>query len=396
MGRVFKVCIVLLIVVTTALSAQDQTDILKAFQKNFLRGNLNTKIQVLQDAATRSDVDMGPLYHQALRFVIDNAAIFENDSIARELGVLAVRLIGISEYRDALFSLWEYFSAGNQSSIRVAVLNTIGSLAPVDPRLVNNLNRWLSSQNDKLRTGEEVDLDVVEEAVIALGKIGDDSSFPVLFSVSILGGSDEIDKKAIEALYSIEGDFQELILRVIEQNPLPEKLEALRIGLANEDLTDKEKGKIAQAALAKGLYSVTTKPEEREILRQIRYESIRTLTKYSWSSATTDVIKHFDQTLQEKILGIGRTSHVIEATQALGAMNTHEAAVRLSLYLDLLNSDVERGKKVEDEIVLAVIQNLGALGDKVAFDYLLYARLLDYSDSIRKAAQESLNQLNRL
>jgi hypothetical protein len=46
--------------------------------------------------------------------------------------------------------------------------------------------------------------------------------------------------------------------------------------------------------------------------------------------------------------------------------------------------------------VLAVIQNLGSLGDKVAFDYLLYARLLDYSDSIKKAAQESLNQLNRL
>ena len=27
---------------------------------------------------------------------------------------------------------------------------------------------------------------------------------------------------------------------------------------------------------------------------------------------------------------------------------------------------------------------------------LLYARLLDYSDSIKKAAQDSLNQLNKL
>jgi hypothetical protein len=117
------------------------------------------------------------------------------------------------------------------------------------------------------------------------------------------------------------------------------------------------------------------------------------LTKLSWSSATTDVIKHFDQTLQEKTLGVGRTSHVLEAIQCLGAMNSHEAAVRLALYLDLLNSDVERGRSVEDEIVLAVIQSLGDLGDKVAFDYLLYAGYLDYSDSIKKAARESLNRL---
>ena len=74
-------------------------------------------------------------------------------------------------------------------------------------------------------------------------------------------------------------------------------------------------------------------------------------------------------------------------------MATHEAAVRLALYLDILNSDVENGKKVEDNIVLAVIRSLGELGDNVAFDYLLYAGYLDYSDSIKKAARESLNRL---
>jgi len=395
MRRIFTV-LLLLFIIAALLPAQEQNDILRSFQKNFVRGNLNTKIQVLQDAATRTDAEMGPLYHQALDFIIDNARIFDNDLVARELGILAVRLIGISNYAEALPSLWEYFTVDDTRSVRVEALNAIGELAPGDTRLVNNLNRWLSGQNDRLRAGEDVDLSVIEEAVVALGKIGDDSSFPVLFSVSILGGSDEIDEKAIDALYSIEGDFQEMILRVLEENPLNEKLEALRIGLSNEDLTDEEKGEIAQSALSKGLYSTATDPEERETLRQIRYESIRMLTKLSWSSATNDVIEHFDQALQEKILGIGRTSHVIDAIRSLGAMNTHEAAVRLSLYLDLLNSDVERGKNIEDEIVLAVIQNLGNLGDKVAFDYLLYARLLDYSDSIKKAAQESLNQLNRL
>ena len=141
----------------------------------------------LQDAATRADADMGPLYLQALEFVIDNARIFESDLVARELGILAVRLISISGYDEALPSLWEYFTVDDTTSVRIEALSAIGNLAPGDTRLVNNLNRWLSGQNDKLRAGEEVNLDVIEEAVVALGKIGDDSSFPVLFSVSILG-----------------------------------------------------------------------------------------------------------------------------------------------------------------------------------------------------------------
>ena len=397
MKRIQKLCILIFIgLVIFPVSAQDQSEILQAFQKNFVRGNLSTKIQVLQEAATQEGVDMGPLYLQSLDFFINNARIFENDLVAHELAILSVRLIGISGYADALFSLWELFTIDDTKNLRIEVLSALRNLAPVDPRLVKNINRWLEGQNDLLRVGEPVDSDVLEEAVVTLGEIGDDSSFSVLFTVSIIGGSDELDRKAREALYSIEGNFHELILRVIEENPLSEKLEALRISLSNVDLVDREKGQIAELALTKGLYTGVTLATEREFLRQLRYESIRMLTKLSWSTATLDVIEHLDKTIEEKTFGVGRTSHVLEAIQCLGAMNTHEAAVRLALYLDLLNSDVESGKSVEDEIVLAVIQSLGDLGDKVAFDYLLYAGYLDYSSSIKKAARESLDQLNRL
>ncbi|MBT3275536.1 MAG: hypothetical protein HN368_20435 [Spirochaetales bacterium] len=390
MSRILKICLVLLVLISAAVWAQNNEEVLQAFQKNFVRANLTTKIQVLQDASVQQQVDMGPLYHQALDFIIDNARHFANDLAARELAVLSVRLIGISGYEQALSSLWELFALDDNTTIRIEVLNSFGNLTPADPQIVKNLNNWLAGQNDLLRIGEEVDSKVVEEAVVALGYIGDDSSFPVLFTVSILGGSDEIDRKAREALYSIEGDFRELILRVIENNTPGEKLEALRIGLNDEDLSDGDKGDIAEISLGKGLYEPAGQSMDKEFLRQIRYESIRTLTNLSWSSATDDVIAHFDLTLQEKVLGIGRTTHVLEAIQCLGSMNTHEAAVRLALYLDLLNYDVEDGKNVEDEIVLAVIQGLGDLGDSVAFDYLIYLGYLDYSDSIKKAAKDTL------
>ena len=393
MRRFIKVVCVLLLLATAGIFAQDADVIMQAFQKNFVRGNLTTKIQVLQDATRQTDIDMGSLYLQALEFVIDNASIFDNDYVAQELSILSIRLIGLTGYREALDRLWDLFVIDSTRSVRIEILNAVGSLVPISEELTGGINEWLSSQNEKLRNGEDVDKEVLEEAVVTLGKIGDDSSFPVLFTVSILGGSDEIDKKAREALYSIEGDFKELILRVIEENSLQEKLEALRIGLANDDLYDRQKGQIAEVALKKGLYEPASQSADREFQRQLRYESIRVLNELAWSQSTKDVIAHFNKTLEEQALGIGRTFHIIEAIESLGSMASHEAAVRLALYLDMLNSDVENGEEVEDDIVLAVIHSLGALGDNVAFDYLLYAGYLDYSDSIKKAARESLNRL---
>lgn len=393
MGRRILAGLLVLSIPILSLSSQEKDQILQAFQKNFIRANLVTKIQVLQDAAERTEADMGPLYLQSLRFVIDSKSLLEDDPVVRELAVLSVRLIGMTSHQAAMPFLWELFTLDTNTTLRVEILNALGALEPEDPRLVQSLNRWLVAQNELFRTGEPIDEAVVGEAVIALGKIGDDSSFPVLFSAHLLGYSDEISRRARESLYSIEGDFKELILRVLRENTLEEKLEALRIALENEDLSRNDKGQIAEIALNLAVNTEDATPDDREYLRQIRYESVKVLTAFTWSSATQDVIVHFNQSLQELLQGIGRTSHIVDAIACLGAMGTHEAAERLALYLDSLNSDVENDREVDEEIALAVIQNLGALGDSVAFEHLLYAGYLDYNEKITKAAREALNKL---
>lgn len=388
------IAIVLLIVLFPVLGQDQSGDVLQAYQRNFIRGNLATKIQVLQGAANEKDAEMGALYHQALKFVVDNVEFFKGDDAAfRELALLSVRLIGLSGYQDAVTTMWDLFTLDDTRSVRVAILNTLGTLEPTDGRLVANLNNWLAAQNEAFKDGRSVDVKVIEEAVVALGNMGDDSSFPVLFSVSILGYGENVVEKARTALYKIEGDFKELILRVIEQNQLPEKLEALRIAQDNESLSGPDKAEIAAASLEKGLHAPATDDEDREYLRQLRFESVRVLTAYEWSAAAENVILHFDRTLQEYTLKIGRMNNVIEAIEALGSMGTHKAAERLSVYLDVLNSRKEGEKDVEEEIVLAVIQNLGELGDSVAFDCLLYAQFLDYSEKIRRAARDAANKL---
>jgi hypothetical protein len=74
-------------------------------------------------------------------------------------------------------------------------------------------------------------------------------------------------------------------------------------------------------------------------------------------------------------------------------METTEAAQALALQLGYLNSRTEMSGEYDEAIVLALINALGELKDKSAFDYLLYVGYLNYPDKILAAAREALNRL---
>ena len=87
-------------------------------------------------------------------------------------------------------------------------------------------------------------------------------------------------------------------------------------------------------------------------------------------------------------------SYLIKAIEALGSMKTHEAAKRLTLYLELVNSFTENGRIYDEQIVLAVIYALEHIGDRTASSALLYTRYLNYSKAVQKAAQDALQELH--
>ena len=58
--------------------------------------------------------------------------------------------------------------------------------------------------------------------------------------------------------------------------------------------------------------------------------------------------------------------------------------------LDEFNNRKEKNEKVPDAIVRAVINTLGAIGNKSAFDYLLAVTYLSYPEEVLAAAREAL------
>ncbi|MBA7519465.1 hypothetical protein ES705_11544 [subsurface metagenome] len=163
--------------------------------------------------------------------------------------------------------------------------------------------------------------------------------------------------------------------------------------LEHEGLEDNRKAEVAEFAMDMALHMRLTDSIQRVIAREIRFEAAKALMERKWSRATPLAIEHFDATLLEYERGVSTKNSFLEAIATLGSMGSHDAAVRLTQYLLILNSYSEKVKSADDQIILAVIVNLGGLGDKVAFDDLMYVGYLNYTSQIKKAARKSLENL---
>lgn len=387
------VVFLLFFLLTSGLWAQDTQDLLRSFTRNFAIASLDVKMQIIQDAGNSGYSGMGPLYRQAIDFVLNNFTLIDTDQRFRQLAILALDQMEASGYTEGRYSVLKLFDIEQETGVRISCLNALGTLAQGDEEIIEYLNVWLNQQNTVFQSGKVPDIYVISAAVRALAQLGDQSSFPVLFSTMTIGYTDDITRSAREGLFRLGGELKDNMIAILKGSDLEEKKLALQMSMESDRLDDNAKAEIAQFAMDVGLHTAAADNPSRQIAREIRYLAAVALTERKWSSATDLAIEHFDTVLLEYDRGLTDKRRVVEAVDCLGAMRTHEAAVRLTQYLVLLNAYTERQQEFDNVIVLAVVRNLGILGDKSAFDDLLYAQYLSYSSEIKKAARNALDNL---
>lgn len=373
--------------------AQDEGSIVLAYERNFARSSLVTKLELLNEVAAKDDASYGPLFDMALRFAVDNAALLGPDPQLKELALISCAATGKIRYAKASDDLWSLFQAMKDPDVRAASLRTLGQVGAGNQRVAENLNSFLASQNSLYRSGMQPEYPALAACIEALGSIGNGSSFPVLFSAYVIGYSPELTAAAAKALGSIKGDYLGYLLRVIAQNPPLEKAAAFSAGMANPAFGDNDRGAIAEAALSAALDASASSPVELQALRELRLSSIKEIKLLKWQRASPLVIRHFNLLQADYAKGLAAKSDLIDAISCLGAMGSSEAAQTLSLYLQIINAQTEQGAPYDEDIMLTIISSLGQLGDKVAFDYLLQISYLQYSDTIKRAAREALQKL---
>jgi hypothetical protein len=380
-----------------------QEPILNSYQRNFMRASLSTKPGILLDAATddRASEFIGQLYEYALNFSLQNAEILRGDPDLVNLTVIAARGAANSARVQNIEILWKVFNSFRDSQARIAALDSLAVLGKGNEQVVENLNQFLANQNSLYRSGMDVDIPTLSACLSALAALGQDSSFPVIFAALTAGYPEPVGTQAARALESLPGDHRANLTEILRKNPPSEKLAIFRAGIAGTRMTSAEKGAFAETALEIGLDTETLVPDSDDALTILCSLAIKALTELKWSRASPEVIKYFYriQSEYQENRAPWERDRLLETIACLGVMDGPDAAQALSLHLGYLNSQVERTKKdgaageYDETIVLAVINALGQLRDKVAFDNLHYVGYVDYPELIKAAARESLNNL---
>jgi len=376
----------------TAL-AQDATELIDTYRRNFARSGLQTKLEILKDAATVAGVDMGPLYNTALEFVLNNASLLGTDALLKDIAILSVNMVRKYKYVPAAGNLWELFKVYRENTVRVPILQALADVGKGDAKVVAALNSYLDAQMGLYKSGVQPDAAVLDAAVTALGQLGDPSSFPYLFAVYTAGFSKSITERTGASMALLRGDLATFLAKVIRDNAAVDKAAALAVGLAESTLTPEKRAELAEAALEVGLNYKATTTADQAAVTALRTAAARELTERVWQRASPLAVRHFYDYQLQYNRGQVPKSNFLESIALLGAMGSTEAAHALSLYLQLINTETEQGRVYDEQVTLAVVNGLGRLGDKSAFDHLLYIGYLPYPESVKKAAVDALQRL---
>ena len=126
------VVFLLFFLLISSLWAQNPQDLLRSFKRNFAIASLDVKMQIIQDAGSNGSPEMGPLYRQAVDYVLDNFTLIDTDQRFRQLAVLAMDQMEAAGYTDGRYSVLKLFGADEDTAVRVSCLNALASLAKGD------------------------------------------------------------------------------------------------------------------------------------------------------------------------------------------------------------------------------------------------------------------------
>ncbi len=202
----------------------------------------------------------------------------------------------------------------------------------------------------------------------------------------------ELPSAAEDAVKNYKGSAFSNTLSVVLNNPLNDIHEVLESLYTDKRIAIAGKGRIYEEAMRHSFEYRAVDHREQSLLNNIRTLCIKRFSEYRWSEATPLVIAYFNELIGYKNIKLV-SPQIIETVNCLGNMMTNEAAMRLSMYLGVINGLVENGQDYDKEIILAVIKNLGKIGDVAAFENLSNVKRNNYPHQVIREAEKSLSLL---
>lgn len=363
-------------------------------QRNFVKGNIIDKTEAVKAA---SEVEIVDLAKAAIEFSLNYKEILGDDSELSALAISGITALPVEYIENSNMAeknlisekLIGLYSVFEDENVKIAVLNKISSFKFSVENFIPLLNDFVKNSSVN-----EENLVLLKSVVNTLGSIGNNQSFIIMLGA--------LSEKKWEPLF----ENLEKSLCMLAEPLEKEILDILRIGNIKDcrrlfDLIVKKsensqifKAEIAENVLLRTIYIYENSNSTGEDLISLQLECFDFLKKLKWTRASNTIVSYLKTARSEydqKLLEEDKFCEIITGVSDVAPIG---AIQPLATYLIFLNSKMEeKSSDVSENLVLAIIKSLGAIGDKNAFDALLGVTYFEYSDSVIAAARDALAKL---
>lgn len=363
-------------------------------QRNFVKGNLIDKTEAVKAA---SEVEIVDLAKAAIEFSLNYKEILGDDSELSALAISGITALPVEYIENSNMTeknlisekLIGLYSVFEDENVKIAVLNKISSFKFSVENFIPLLNDFVKNSSVN-----EENLVLLKSVVNTLGSIGNNQSFIIMLGALSEKKWEPLFENLEKSLCMLAEPLEKEILDILRRGNIKDCRRLFDLIIKKSENSQIFKAEIAENVLLRTIYIYENSNSTGEDLISLQLESFDFLKKLKWTRASNTIVSYLKTARSEydqKLLEEDKFCEIITGVSDVAPIG---AIQPLATYLIFLNSKMEeKSSDVSENLVLAIIKSLGAIGDKNAFDALLGVTYFEYSDSVIAAARDALAKL---
>lgn len=389
----FKKSFLLILFVLFSISLYAQNN---SYTIQYLKGNITDKTRAIKES-TGSESDY--LANRAIEYALENKELLGTD---RDLDALVVAaVLSISDdylknsndeekvkFSEKLYNLFSNFEDSNTVEIAILTkLESIKDLLPIE-KFVNNLNNKLKNENMN-----DMDPSFLKTTLSSLEKMGNTESFIILYYFYSADKYPKFEEEIEKTLITLSPNAVNEILGFIKEADSNQLKRIYSLTTKTQKLSKNNVCIIAENLLNR---SILLMGDSSKILPEdidLQITCLKILADNKWTRASDSVLSYFQITKSLYKINSIKDEDFTFVISSLSSITPLKAVSPLTSYLEELNGRKENGEEVSSSVTLSLINTLGAIGDKAAFDSLLAVTYLSYEEAILSAARQALSGL---
>lgn len=363
-------------------------------QRNFVKGNIIDKTEAVKAA---SEVEIVDLAKAAIEFSLNYKEILGDDSDLSALAISGITALPVEYIENSNMTeknlisekLIGLYSVFEDENVKIAVLNKISSFKFSVENFIPLLNDFVKNSSVN-----EENLVLLKSVVNTLGSIGNNQSFIIMLGALSEKKWEPLFENLEKSLCMLAEPLEKEILDILRRGNIKDCRRLFDLIVKKSENSQIFKAEIAENVLLRTIYIYENSNSTGEYLISLQLESFDFLKKLKWTRASNTIVSYLKTARSEydqKLLEEDKFCEIITGVSDVAPIG---AIQPLATYLIFLNSKMEeKSSDVSENLVLAIIKSLGAIGDKNAFDALLGVTYFEYSDSVIAAARDALAKL---